>query len=488
MLFSAIEFWLFYPVVFVLYWFVTQRSLRLQNGMLLVASYFFYGCWDWRFLLLLGFSTLLDYSSGLLIHRTTDKRRKRFWLATSVTVNLGLLGVFKYFNFFTSSFADLVGLFGLEADPVLLDLILPVGISFYTFHGLSYVLDVYHDRIEPTRDLGQYALFVGFFPLLVAGPIERATNLLPQLKVPRRFELARAVDGARQVLWGLVKKVVIADNCAPHVNAIFGDSEMHSGPVLVLGAFLFAVQLYGDFAGYSDIALGTARMLGIELLRNFHYPFFSRDIPEFWRRWHISLTTWFRDYVYFPLGGAHGGVFKRIRNLCIVFFLSGLWHGANWTFIAWVSVNALVFVPRLVTRRRPRRTRGIVAQGRLFPSGRDAVAMLTTFTFSFMAGIFFRATSMDHAMQYYGALFSGMFDLAAYKALVDHVIVHIGHMLPLLILAFFAVEWLGREAPYPIARMPDRWPRPVRLAFYYLLCFAVVSYVGTDQEFVYFQF
>ncbi|HQV74446.1 MAG TPA: MBOAT family O-acyltransferase, partial [Flavobacteriales bacterium] len=349
MLFNTLEFALFFPIVFVLYWFVTKRSLRLQNVMLLAMSYYFYAQWDWRFLFLLIFSTFLDYFSGLQIHRTPTHAMKRVWLIISVGINLGFLGVFKYYNFFADSFANLVGSFGFEAHPVFLSVILPVGISFYTFHGLSYVFDIYYDRIKPTTDPVDYALFVGFFPLLVAGPIERATHLLPQIQSPRQFEMAKVVDGCKQVLWGLFKKVVIADNAAEIVNLIFDGHQDYGGSTLLYGAVLFAFQIYGDFSGYSDIALGTARILGIELLQNFNFPYFSRDIAEFWRRWHISLSSWFRDYVYIPLGGSRGGTWMKVRNTFVIFLVSGFWHGANWTFIVWGALHALFFLPVLLS-------------------------------------------------------------------------------------------------------------------------------------------
>ncbi|HPI87624.1 MAG TPA: MBOAT family O-acyltransferase, partial [Bacteroidales bacterium] len=307
MLFNSIEFAIFLPVVFLLYWFATGKSLRWQNILLLIASYVFYGSWDYRFLFLLMFSTFLDYFTGIKIHEAKPGRMKTFWLWLSISINLGFLGVFKYFNFFASSFAELLGMFGIQAGFVTLNVILPVGISFYTFHGLSYVLDLYNDRIKPERNYVNYAVFVSFFPLLVAGPIERATHLLPQIIKKRVFNYSQAVDGMQQIIWGLFKKVVVADNCAPIVNKIFENPGAFSGSELLIGVVLFAFQIYCDFSGYSDIALGTARLFGITLLRNFAFPYFARDIAEFWRRWHISLTTWFRDYLYIPLGGSRGG-------------------------------------------------------------------------------------------------------------------------------------------------------------------------------------
>ncbi len=317
MLFNSLSFAIFLPVVFILYWFITNRNLKLQNGLLLAASYFFYASWDYRFLFLLIFSTLLDYYTGIKMYEAKNRQLKRFWFWLSICINLGFLGVFKYYNFFAESFADFISPLGIQANFVTLHVILPVGISFYTFHGLSYVIDIYNGKIKPERNLVDYSVFVSFFPLLVAGPIERATHLLPQIKKERAFDYGKATDGLRQILWGLFKKIVIADNCAVFANLIFDHSDAHSGSTLFLGAIFFAFQIYCDFSGYSDIAIGTARLFGIDLLRNFSFPYFSRDIAEFWRRWHISLSTWFRDYLYIPLGGSKGGLWMKIRNTFI---------------------------------------------------------------------------------------------------------------------------------------------------------------------------
>ncbi|HRH71004.1 MAG TPA: MBOAT family O-acyltransferase [Flavobacteriales bacterium] len=478
MLFNTLEFALFYPLVFVLYWFVTRRSLRLQNIMLLVASYYFYGRWDWRFMFLLIFSTFLDYFSGLQIHRAGTRAAKRAWLIASVGINLGFLGCFKYYNFFASSFADMVGAFGFESDPIFLTVILPVGISFYTFHGLSYVFDIYYDRIKPTTDPVDYALFVGFFPLLVAGPIERATHLLPQIQRPRQFDVARAVDGCRQVLWGVFKKVVIADNAAEVVNSIFEGSATASGSTLLFGAVLFAFQIYGDFSGYSDIALGTARLLGIELLQNFSFPYFSRDIAEFWRRWHISLSSWFRDYVYIPLGGSRGGTWMKVRNTSIIFLVSGFWHGANWTFVAWGALHALFFLPLLLSGTN-RSNMSIVAQNRMLPNLRELMGMVTTFLCVVLAWVFFRAEDLHHATGYLGGIFSSSLFSAP---------VGIPLQLLMLIGFFLLIEWGGRHGTYGLQVIGLSWPRPLRWVLYYGVLFLVFRFTGRSEEFIYFQF
>ncbi len=297
MLFNSIEFLLFLPIVFFLYWFILQKKLNVQNSLLLVSSYFFYACWDYRFLFLLLFSTFLDYFTGIKMEESKNQRIRKIWLIISVGINLGFLGIFKYYDFFATSFADFLMNLGLNVHPTTLNIILPVGISFYTFHGLSYVLDIYFQRIKAERNFVEYGVFVSFFPLLVAGPIERATHLLPQIKKPRTFNYGQAVQGARLILWGLFKKVVIADNCAMFVDTVFPAYTDASNSQLILAIVLFSFQIYGDFSGYSDMATGVAKLFGIELLRNFNYPYFSRSIAEFWRRWHISLSSWFKDYL-----------------------------------------------------------------------------------------------------------------------------------------------------------------------------------------------
>ena len=405
MLFNSIEFALFLPIVFLLYWFGTKGNMKFQNILLLVSSYFFYACWDYRFLFLLMFSTFLDYFTGLKMADARSAALKRFWFWLSVIINLGFLGVFKYYNFFAHSLADALSTVGFKADFWTLNVILPVGISFYTFHGLSYVIDIYKDRIKPERNFVDYSVFVSFFPLLVAGPIERATHLLPQIQRKREFNYTNAVDGLKQILWGLFKKVVIADNCAEYANMVFNNSADYSGSTHIVGAIFFAFQIYGDFSGYSDIALGTARLFGIDLLRNFAFPYFSRDIAEFWRRWHISLSTWFRDYLYIPLGGSKGGNWMRIRNTFIIFLVSGFWHGANWTFIMWGFLNALFILPSIIFKSN-RNNLDIVAQGRTFANFREITAMVITFSLTVFAWIFFRADNMTQAFQYIGEIFS----------------------------------------------------------------------------------
>ncbi len=478
MLFNSIDFALFLPIVFFLYWFVANKNYKHQNMLLLVASYFFYACWDYRFMFLLLFSTVLDYVTGLKMFDAKTNWGKKFWFWLSIGINLGFLGFFKYYNFFAESFAAGLANFGIHVDMWMLNIILPVGISFYTFHGLSYVIDIYYNKIKPERNFVDYAVFVSFFPLLVAGPIERATHLLPQIQKARKFNYTTAIDGLRQILWGLFKKIVIADNCAEYANIIFNDSNHQSGSNLVLGALFFTFQIYCDFSGYSDIALGTARLFGVELLRNFAFPYFSRDIAEFWRRWHISLSTWFRDYLYIPLGGSQGGTWMKVRNTFIIFIVSGFWHGANWTFIAWGFLNALYFLPLLLANKN-RNNIGIVAEGRSLPNVRELFSIGTTFMLTVFAWIFFRANDMTHALSYIKGIFT--------KSLLS-----IPSILPFTLfglLAFFiAIEWMGREHQYALQRFGLKWPRFARISFYYLLIVLIFIFMGKEQEFIYFQF
>lgn len=479
MLFNSADFALFLPVVFILYWFVTNKSLTMQNILLLVSSYFFYACWDWRFLFLLIFSTLLDFFTGLKIAGSESKAKRRFWLWLSILINLGFLGLFKYYNFFASSFSGFVAHLGFQVHPWTLKVILPVGISFYTFHGLSYVIDIYNKRIQPEKNFVEYSVFVSFFPLLVAGPIERATHLLPQIKRPRTLEYYKAVDGLKQILWGLFKKVVIADNFAHYVNGVFNNPDAYSGRAHVIASLFFAIQIYCDFSGYSDIALGTARLFGMELLRNFAFPYFSRDIAEFWRRWHISLSTWFRDYLYIPLGGSKVGAWKKIRNTFIIFLVSGFWHGANWTFIFWGLLNAIYIMPSILFKTN-RNNLDIVAQGRLYPSLKEFISMVVTFSLTVFAWIFFRSDSLAGALHFIKGVFS--------HSLVNNPVDRPPAYLFALLVIFFVIEWLGREEQYAIARIGIHWPRPVRWLAWYVLVFFIFYFSGAQQQFIYFQF
>jgi alginate O-acetyltransferase complex protein AlgI len=486
MLFNSISFAIFLPIVFLAYWFLCKGDRKKQNLLLLLSSYYFYSSWDWRFLFLLLFSTGLDFFTAIKIKEAKELRLKRFWLWLSISINLGFLGTFKYFDFFSTSFSEFLNGFGLQVNPVTINLILPVGISFYTFHGLSYIIDVYKSRIDAEKNFVEYAVFVSYFPLLVAGPIERATHLLPQIKNDRTFSYSKASNGLRQILWGLFKKVVIADQCAMIANEIFNHSETYSGLTLLAGAIFFSFQIYGDFSGYSDIALGTSRLFGIELLQNFSFPYFSRDIAEFWRRWHISLSSWFKDYLYIPLGGSKAGNWLKIRNTFIIFLVSGFWHGANWTFIAWGLLNAIYIAP-LVILQKNRRNLDIVAKGKWLPGIREFSSILFTFGLIVFAWIFFRSNDLHQAFQFISDMLSGIIDkktaITAWQIVLDN-----SPYLIIIITFFILMEWIGRESRFAIECIPDKWHISLRILFYYLLTLAIIFFAGKEEQFIYFQF
>ena len=399
MFFNSIDFALFLPSVFGLYWLLKKVGFRAQNILILVASYFFYGYVEPKFLILILGSSVVDFFVGLKLSQTEKAKERKWLLALSIAVNLGALMFFKYFNFFIDNFEYVFNeVIGFKLDPITLNIILPVGISFYTFQTLSYSIDVYKRKLEPTKDFIAFLTFVSFFPQLVAGPIERAKDLLPQFLKEREFDLNKAKDGMRQVLFGLFKKIVIADNCAVMVNQIFDNYQDYNGITLFVGAALFAFQIYSDFSGYSDIAIGTARLFGFNLKRNFAFPYFAWNMAEFWKRWHISLTSWFRDYVYIPIGGSRGSFAMIVRNTFIIFIVSGFWHGANWTFIAWGALNALYFVPVLFRRSRAKRTGRTVIE---FDKGiYGFISACITFVLTCFAWIFFRANNISHAFSY----------------------------------------------------------------------------------------
>jgi len=483
MLFNSIDFAIFLPIVFILYWFVTNKNLKLQNFLIVAASYLFYGWWDWRFLSLILFSTIIDYTVGQKLRNEENQLRRIVLLWTSVLVNLGFLGFFKYYNFFLDNLVTAFSFFGQEIKGNSLNIILPVGISFYTFQTLSYTIDVYKRRLEPTKDFIAFSAFVSFFPQLVAGPIERATHLLPQFYKKRTFDYSKAVDGMRQILWGLFKKIVIADNCAEYANQIFNNSADMNGSTLVLGALFFTFQIYGDFSGYSDIAIGTSRLFGFDLMRNFNFPYFSRDIAEFWRRWHISLSTWFRDYLYIPLGGSLGGTWMKVRNTFIIFIVSGFWHGANWTFIVWGALNAIYFLPLLLTNNN-RNNLETVAKGKLLPNLKEISLMLLTFGLTVFAWIFFRAENIGHAISYITEILSpSLFSIPTFSGMYNALITII------LIGAFVLTEWFGREGQYGIENISLKWKPIFRYTFYYIIVFAII-YFGNfnENQFIYFQF
>lgn len=508
MLFNSVQFAIFLPVVFVLYWYVfdyalkhCRYQLRLQNAFIVVASYIFYGWWNWRFLLLIAFTSLCSWASGLLIRHSQPPHRQsrcfsaKFWMVTNIVLNLGILAVFKYYDFFVSEFCRL---FNIEQEGLLLKVILPVGISFYTFQALSYSIDVYRQKITPTKDIIAFFAFICFFPQLVAGPIERATNLLPQFLQKRQFSYDRAADGMRQILWGLFKKMVIADNCATYVNQVWATFDTQTGSTLLLAAILFTFQIYGDFSGYSDIAIGTAKLFGIKLMRNFNNPYFSRDIAEFWRRWHISLTTWFRDYVYIPLGGSRPDIpehiknrdsYKKliiVRNTFVIFLLSGFWHGANWTFIAWGTYHALLFLPLILLSKNRRYTGQVgidtssdgVEHKRWLPSWHEGGLMLLTFALVVIGWVIFRADSIASAYRFIigmtdwsGAFYAGN---EVWKTVI-------------LCVVMLVIEWLQRDKNHALQF------DSMGLFAKFVICLLVVEAIlfflpDTPSPFIYFQF
>ena len=482
MLFNSIDFALFLPVVFVLYWFVFKNSLRYQNLLIVAAGYVFYGWWDWRFLGLIVFSTVLDFFIGKSLEEAKLELNRKLLLYTSFTVNLGFLGVFKYFDFFVSNFIDAFSLFGVEISAGSLNIILPVGISFYTFQTLSYSIDVYRRKLKHTDDFIAFSAFVCFFPQLVAGPIERATNLLPQFLKARKFNYDQAADGMRQILWGLFKKVVIADNCAVFVNAIFDNPDPLSGSTLFMGAVFFAFQIYCDFSGYSDIAIGTSRLFNINLKQNFATPYFSRNIGEFWRRWHISLSTWFRDYLYIPLGGSKGGAWNKIRNVFVIFIVSGLWHGASWNFIVWGGLNALYFLPLMLTKKN-RNHLNTVAEGSLFPTYKEFLSIGFTFFLTVIAWVFFRADTLTEAVHYLNLMFSSSFfsmpSFITPKAFMLYTTI--------LICLFIAVEWVQRDKKFGLSI--ENLSRPSRWVIYTIVVGVIITFGQFGgSEFIYFQF
>lgn len=483
MLFNSIEYIFFLPIAFAIYWLLGKR-LKLQNAFVVIASFVFYGWWDWRFLLLIAFTSLCSYASGLLIERSRKSKVEskksivgaKFWMVANIVINLGILAVFKYYDFFVSEFG---ALFGVSTESLSLRIILPVGISFYTFQALSYSIDVYRGNIKPTKDIVAFFAFISFFPQLVAGPIERATNLLPQFLQKRTFSYEQGVDGMRQILWGLFKKLVVADSCAFFVNSVFEDYVNQSASTLLIAAILFTFQIYGDFSGYSDIAIGTAKLFGIKLMRNFNNPYFSRDIAEFWRRWHISLTTWFRDYVYIPLGGSRVGRAKIIRNTFVIFLLSGFWHGANWTFIAWGAYHAALFLPLILLGKNRKYTNNDAML-------RDIPKMLLTFAFAVIGWIIFRAETIGQAWDY-------MCNICDISIVAKPVWNGKWNFLVacIAIVVMIVTEWRERKLDYPRQKFGSvglmRKPI-VQIISLTIFFFLILLFRGGATDFIYFQF
>lgn len=478
MLFNSLTFLLFLPIVFAAYWSL-RGSLRWQNILVVVASYVFYGWWDWRFLLLIAFTTACSYASGLLIAGSDSRRRKKFWMWLNIAINLGILAIFKYFDFFAANFAALLNSVGITVDGITLGLVLPVGISFYTFQALSYSIDVYREKIKPTHDPVSFFAFISFFPQLVAGPIERAVNILPQFEHKRTFDYAMAVSGLRLMLWGFFKKTVVADNLGPYVDSVFANYETAGSLTLIGAALMFTIQIYCDFSGYSDIGIGTGRLFGIQLMRNFNLPYFSRSIGEFWRRWHISLTSWFRDYVYIPLGGSRVRSQKIARNTLVVFLVSGLWHGAAWTFVAWGAYHAVMFIPGIIRGKKDMFKNSTVAENRRWPSFYESLLMGRTFLLVAIGWILFRSDSLSDAWTYICHMFTRWNVHTPVEGKDSFIWIAI----------LLVAEWFSRhkESPLSFEGHGLMRYRIARWTVYWLIVVCIILFYRL-QSFIYFQF
>ena len=476
MLFNSIEFLLFLPTIFILYWFVFNKNLKYQNTLILVSSYVFYGWWDYRFLSLIFLSTIVDYVIGLSISNQSSKKKQKSLLWGSVLFNLSVLGFFKYYNFFVDSWVELFSSLGYEIKSIwTLNFILPVGISFYTFQTMSYTIDIYRKKLEPTKDFISFASFVSFFPQLVAGPIERASNLLPQILKKREFQYDQVIQGLKLILWGMFKKVVIADSLAPIVDDIFSNYQDFGGGTLWLGAIYFSFQIYCDFSGYSDIAIGTSKLLGFELMSNFKFPYFSRNIGEFWRRWHISLSTWFRDYLYIPLGGSQEGKWKSIRNIFIIFLVSGFWHGANWSFIFWGLFHSILFLPTFMFNKNRNYTSSIIAANTLLPSLKEFINVVTTFLLVTIGWVFFRSESIGDSFSYLTSMISNI-----------NIVTHLSPKINFYILVLVLVDWTQR---FDERNLFVTFPKLIFKIFVIICVFLIlINFKKESQQFIYFDF
>jgi alginate O-acetyltransferase complex protein AlgI len=470
--------------VFALYWLTRRRGV--QNALLIASSYLFYGWWDYRFCALMAVSSLVDYFIGLAMGSAESQRKRRMLLAISVTANLGLLGVFKYFNFFEDNLAALASQFGWTLNWGTLEIILPVGISFYTFQTMSYTIDIYRKKLKPTRSIIDYLAFVSFFPQLVAGPIERAKNLLPQFAKSRTFDVDQASDGCRQILWGFLKKLLIADRLAVFVDSVYGEPSMASGPMLVLATIGFAVQIYCDFSAYSDIAIGTAKLFNIRLMRNFAYPFFAQSTTELWQRWHISLSTWLRDYVCLPIDRLGRSRAWRVTSIFVTFLVCGLWHGAAWHFVAWGGMNGAL----VAGETRKKRIRTTVPGGEdLLPNPRVFIRIVATFGIFCATVLFFRASSMHDALLIWKRIIADVVSPAAYSGMVEHLLADkVTSVTFLLVVAFFAIEWVQRRHAHPFVF--EKAPLSMRWAIYSTCIWASLFFMPTEttNPFIYFVF
>jgi alginate O-acetyltransferase complex protein AlgI len=487
MLFNSFIFAIFFIIVFIIYWSLCKKNLKIQNIFILTVSYIFYGWWNWKFIIIIILFTLFNYLTGIIIDTTEKKNKRKILLISNIIINIGLLGIFKYYNFFIDSFISILTLFGIKLNWRTLNIILPIGISFYVFQTIGYIIDIYYKRIDSTRNIIAFSAFVSFFPQLLAGPIGRSTQLLPQFFYKREFDLEKAKDGMRQILWGLFTKMVIADNCAVYVDKIFNNYETLPASTLSIGAIYFSIQIYADFSGYSNMAIGLARLLGFNLARNFSYPYFSTNISEFWKRWHISLSTWFRDYLFLPLAFSIDRKFKsptfmNIKSevwsysfaIMITWFFIGLWHGANWTFIIWGLIHGFYLIwfnaKKNIRKRYYNKytSKHLVSRIRL-------IQILYTLSLTTIAWIFFRADNLFHAVKYIQKIMS--------KTILTYP--HNLKIIPLIIF-FIGVEWIQKNKQHGL--QINHLPVLFRWLSYYLLIF-MIGYFGAEQKiFIYFQF
>ncbi len=480
MLFNSLDFLVFFVLFYFAYWFIFKRALKWQNYFLLMASYIFYAFWSIKFLGILVLSTLLDYFYGFGV-ASAKKRKSKLFLILSVINNLGILVVFKYYDFFAVQFQSLLGKIGIHSNVYLLKIVIPIGISFYTFHGMSYVFDIYRKKIQPVRNFSEYAAFVSFFPLLVAGPIERADHLLPQIQRERKFNYMQSVEGCRLVLWGMFKKIVVADTLAGFVDPAFANYHNTNGMILLLAAIGFSFQIYADFSGYSDIAIGISKLLGFELISNFKFPYFSRNIAEFWKRWHISLSSWFRDYLYIPLGGSKNGRLITYRNILIIFIVSAFWHGADWKFITWGFIHACAFLPLVFLKRNHIYKTTVIAQDSFFPGAKEFVGMFITFMLVTLAWIFFRSASLTDSVKFIKILIIDVIHLNK----PDFNITSNNVLLFVNVFVLVGFEWKCRKNERVLKFSDNRY---IRHLVYVFLLFSIFSNYNKIQEFIYFQF
>jgi len=482
MIFNSIEFLIFFIIVFSLYYFVLKEKTKPQNILLLVASYVFYAWANWKILPLLAVTTAVFYGLGIVAFEAKTEKRKSLFTIVGVVFGLGTLLYFKYFNFFISSFRDLFELFGLQINRHTFKIIVPIGISFYTFRLLSYIIDIQRGKIEPTRDIIAFAAYVAFFPCILAGPIDRPATLIPQLQSKRVFDYPLAVDGVRQFLWGLFKKTLIADNCAIYVNQVFESYQNQTGSTLLLAAIFYSFQMYADFSGYTDMAIGVAKVLGFRVTKNFDYPYFAQNIAEFWRKWHISLTSWLTDYVFMPLNvkWRDWGKWGMILAIIVNFVLCGLWHGDNWTFVLWGFYHGLLFIPLILSGAMYKKNK-IETYKCGFPKLKVLLKIMLTFGLVTLGMVLFRAESIEQAFEYLGGMINK--NLLSMPLLMDRT-----YYIPVFILIMLIVEWVGRKNQFGLEKLGITWKPVYRYAMYYAVVLLILLFGGKEQVFIYFQF